>query len=53
MNWTDHVFNISVNEALRTRGKNAESVIEKEFGLMLTKKVWTPIDVKSLSYEEK
>ena len=32
VDWTDHVFNISVNEALRTRGKNAESVIEKELG---------------------
>lgn len=53
VNWTDHVFNISVNEALRTRGKNAESVIEKELGQMLTNKVWTPIDVKSFSYEEK
>ena len=53
VDWTDHVFNISVNGALRTRGKDAESVIEKELGQMLTKKVQTPVDVKSLTYEER
>ena len=53
VDWTDHVFNISVNEVLRTRGKYAESVIEKKLGQMLTKKVWTPVNVKLLSYEEK
>ena len=53
MEWTDHVFNISVNEALRTRGKDAETVIEKELGQMLAKKVWTPVDLRALSYEER
>ena len=51
--WSERVFNISVNKALRTRGKDAERVIEKELGQMLTKKVWTPVDVKSLPYDEK
>ena len=51
--WGEHVFNISVKEALRTRGKDAERVIEKELGQMITKKVWTPVDIKSLPYEEK
>ena len=53
VDWTDYVFNISVNEALRTCGKNAESIIEKELGQVLTKKLWTPVNVKLLSYEEK
>ena len=51
--WVERIFNISVNEALRTRGKDAERVIEKKLGQMLTKKVWTPVDVKLLPYEEK
>ena len=51
--WKERVLNISVNEALRTRGKDAEVVIMKELGQMLRKKVWTPVDIKSLSYNEK
>ena len=35
--WGEHIFNISVNEALRTRGDAAVSVIEKELGQMIAK----------------
>ena len=42
-----------MNEALRTRGKEAESVILKELGQMLEKKVWTPVDIQRLPREEK
>ena len=45
--WKERVLNISVNEALRTRGKDAEMVIMKELGQMLRKKVWTPVDIRS------
>lgn len=51
--WKEYVLNISVNEALRTRGKEAESVILKELGQMLEKKVWTPVDIHRLPREEK
>ena len=51
--WGDYVFNISVNEALRTRGDAAVSVIEKELSQMLSKKVWSPVDLKGLSWDEK
>ena len=37
--WGDYVLNISVNEALRTRGDAALSVIEKELKQMIDKKV--------------
>ena len=51
--WGDYVFNISVNEALRTRGDAAVSVIQKEPQQMIDKKVWEPVCVKGLSMEEK
>lgn len=51
--WGEHVFNISVNEALRTRGDAAVSVIEKELGQMINKKVSAPVDLRQLSREEK
>lgn len=51
--WGEFVLNISVNEALRTRGKDAESVIQKELSQMITKKVWTPVDIRRLSTDEK
>ena len=51
--WRERVFNISVNEALRTRGRDTETVIIKELGQRLRKKVWTPVDIGSLSYNEK
>ena len=51
--WGDYVPNISVNDALRTRGDAALSVIEKELKQMIDKKVWGPVDVNRLSWEEK
>ena len=42
--WSEYVLNISVNEALRTRGKDAEVVILKELSQMIEKKVWTPVE---------
>ena len=51
--WREYVMNISVNEALRTRGKDAECVILKEFEQMVEKKVWAPVNVQRLPSEEK
>ena len=51
--WGEFVLNISVNEALRTRGKDAETVIKKELSQMIAKKLWTPVDIRRLSYDEK
>ena len=42
-----------MNEALRTRGDAALSVIEKELKQMIDKKVWAPVSVNDLSVEEK
>ena len=42
-----------MNEALRTRGDAALSVIEKELKQMIDKKVWAPVSVSDLSAEEK
>ena len=46
---TETVMNISVKEALRTRGDEAERVILKELGQMLSKKVWTPVHGRALT----
>ena len=51
--WGEFVLNISVNEALRTRGKDTETVIQKELSHMVAKKVWTPVDIRGLSVDEK
>ena len=51
--WGEFVLNISVNDALRTRGKDVETVIQKELSQMIAKKVWTPVDIRGLLYEEK
>ena len=51
--WEHKVLNISVSTALRTRGSDAVSVIEKELKQMITKKVWTPVNISSLSSEER
>ena len=51
--WKEYVLNISVNEALHTRGKEAESVILKKLGQMINKKVWAPVDIQRLPREEK
>lgn len=48
-----HVMNITVREALRTRGHEAERVIMKELEQMLDKKVWTPVDVRTLTAEQR
>jgi Reverse transcriptase (RNA-dependent DNA polymerase) len=47
------VYNITVREAIRTRGEEAERVIMKELNQMITKRVWTPIDGKRLTAEER
>ena len=44
---------ISVKEALRTRGVVGEQVILKELQQMLTKEVWTPVDGRKLTAEER
>ena len=44
---------ISVKEALRTRGVVGERVILKELQQMLTKGVWSPVDRRTLSADEK
>ena len=52
-NSEERVMNITVREAIRTRGEEAERVIMKELGQMINKKVWTPIDGKKLTAEER
>jgi hypothetical protein len=47
------VYNITVREAIRTRGEEAERVIMKELNQMITKRVWTPIDGKRFTAEER
>ena len=47
------VMNITMREALRTRGAEAEKVIMKELEQMLNKSVWTPIDVRRLTAEQR
>jgi hypothetical protein len=47
-----HVMNITVREALRTKGHEAERVIVKELEQMLDKKVCTPVDVRTLTAEQ-
>ena len=39
----DPSANVSVREALRTRGDDARLVINKELQQMLDKKVWAPV----------
>jgi len=48
-----NIFNISVTEALKTKGDDAVASIEKEFKNMLQKQVWVPVHMKELSYEQK
>ena len=50
---SEHVMNISVKEALRSRGAEAERVILKELSQMIDKKVWTPIRMGVLTSTEK
>ena len=49
----DYAMNISVKEALRSRGAVAEHVIMKELSQMVDKKVWTPVHMSVLSSTEK
>ena len=51
--WGEYIFNISVNEALRTRVDAAVSVIEKELRQMIAKNVWSPVNMKGLTNDEK
>ena len=45
----ERVLNISVREALKTRGAEAEKEILNELSQMLDKKVWRPVHTSSLS----
>jgi hypothetical protein len=49
----ERALNITVREAIRTRGEEAERVIMKELSQMITKGVWTPIDGKKLTAKER
>ena len=50
---TGRVLNITVRDAIRTRGEEAERVIMKELQQMVTKKVWTPVDGRTLTAEQR
>ena len=45
----ERIMNISVREALKTRGAAAEIAILKELSQMVDKKVWRPVHTSSLS----
>ena len=49
----ESALNISVRDALRTRGDGAKEVILAELNQMIQKSVWTPIHPKTLSEEER
>ena len=49
----DYVMNITVKEALKSRGAEAERVILIELAQMKDKKVWTPVHMSVLSSTEK
>lgn len=49
----EKVMNITVKEALKTRGVEAMKVTKKELSQMLAKKVWTPVHVSGLTNTEK
>ena len=46
-------FNISVKEALRTRGAEASNVITQELKQMLDKKIWVPIEGAKLTASQR
>ena len=52
-NSNDYAMNISVKEALRSRGDEAQHVNTKELAQMIEKEVWTPVRMSSLSSTEK
>ena len=47
--YSDYVMNITVKNALKSRGVEAERVIQKELSQMMYKKVWQPVHVSSLN----
>jgi hypothetical protein len=47
------IFKISVKDALRDRGPEAQDVDESELKKMVTKRVWTPVHLDSLKTEER
>ena len=49
----EYAMNITVKEALRSRGEEAERVILKELAQMRDKKVWTPVHLSALTNTEK
>ena len=48
-----HIMNITVKQALRTRGDEAEKVIMEEVSQMIDKKVWCPATLSSLCSVER
>ena len=50
---SEQAMNITVREAIRTRGEEAERVILKELSQMINKNVWTPIDGRLLTAEQR
>jgi hypothetical protein len=49
----DMVMNISVRDALRTRGDSAKEVIMTELKQMIARRVWTPVNASSLTPTER
>lgn len=49
----EHAMNITVKEAIRSRGAEAERVILKEQSQMIDKKVWIPVHMHVLTSTEK
>jgi hypothetical protein len=49
----DYAMNITVKEALRSRGAEAERVILEELSQMINKRVWTPVLMSALTSTEK
>jgi hypothetical protein len=49
----EYALKITVKEALRTRGAEAEKVIMQELGQMMERRVWTAVRLRDLSIREK
>jgi hypothetical protein len=49
----EYALKITVKEALRTRGAEAEKVIMQELGQMMERRVWTAVKLRDLSIREK
>ena len=49
----ERALNITVKEALKSRGAEAVRVIKKELSQMLTKGVWTPVHLPALTKAER